>query len=348
MNTICRLCITKTPALTSVFSFKNDRLIADMIALICPVKIDPCDSYPKSVCLSCLRIVTEAYELREKSVQSDVKLKTGMVQNSNQLELPKTTRSSNIRKSTEAAKLPEVANIKVEKDPFNSAIEFVDESFPPDDEEYESNESGNDYDDDDDDYQEIIPIEPNVAKRLKYEKIKIGEVTRVKCHYCDKIFSNTQNVKRHMITDHENKKDNSISCHLCGAYISHKTNLKRHIKMHHPEYNQQASAKHKTEHLIEIVKNSSDLTKQVFATPKKQKYMEYITITSLENDNCFKYQCLICMKDTGKSKIWSQNISNGGTSNIRRHLSTSHPDDFQKLEASINGVGLLPTLDDLK
>jgi len=54
------------------------------------------------------------------------------------------------------------------------------------------------------------------------------------------------------------------------------------------------------------------------------------------------------MKETGKSKVWSQNISNGGTSNIRRHLSTSHPDDFQRLEASINGEGLLPTLADIK
>ena len=211
-----------------------------MIALICPIKIDPSDDYPKSVCLSCLRIVSEAYELREKSVQSDVKFKTGNIEilnkNSKHSELQKTNRCSKTRKFTEPAKLPEVANIKVEKDPFNSAIEFVDESYPPDDEEYESNESGNDYDDDDDDddYQEIIPVEPNVAKRLKYERIKMGEVTRVKCHYCDKIFSNTQNVKRHMMTEHESRKDSSTSCDLCGAFISHKTNLKRHIKKYHP------------------------------------------------------------------------------------------------------------------
>jgi len=214
-----------------------------MISLICPVKIDPSDNYPKSVCLSCLRIVTEAYELREKSVQSDFKFKTGKIQISRQsskiLEPTKSslpTRSTDTRKSTEPTRLPEVASIKVEKDPFNSAIEFVDESFPPDDEQYDTNESGNDYDDDDDDddYQEIIPIEPNITKKSKYERITVGEITRVKCPYCDKIFSNTQNVKRHMMADHETKKDSSTSCKLCGAFISHKTNLKRHIKMHHP------------------------------------------------------------------------------------------------------------------
>lgn len=233
MDTICRLCITKTPALTSVFSFKNDRLITDMISLICPVKIDPSDSYPKSICLSCLRIVTEAYGLREKSVQSDFKLKTGKISSN----ISEPARLSSKRKSTEPAKLPEVANIKVEKDPFNSAIEFVDESYPLEDEQFELAESGNDYEDDDDDddgdYQEIIPVEPQIAKKSKYQKVKVGEITRFKCNYCEKFFSNTQNVKRHMMSDHNSRQDHSTTCQICGIYISHKTNLNRHMKMHH-------------------------------------------------------------------------------------------------------------------
>ncbi|XP_070508860.1 zinc finger protein piragua-like [Chironomus tepperi] len=354
MSSICRLCITQTPALTSVFSFKNDHLISDLISLICPVNIDPSDNYPKSICLTCLRIVTEAYELREKSLQSDIKFKSGKIKmsskNSEPAKSSAPTRSSSTK---EPQKLPEVTTIKVEKDPFNSAIEFVDESYQPDDEQYESNESGNDYDDgddddDDDDYQEIIPIEPKIRKKSKYERVTVGEITRVKCRFCDKVFSNTQNVKRHMMMEHDSKKEVSTSCKLCGAFISHKTNLKRHIKMHHPEYNISPPSKLKTEHFQEIIKNSSELTRKIFATPKKQKYIEYITITSLENDNnCFKYQCLICMRENGTSKIWSQRINNGGTSNIRRHLSTMHPEDFQRLEDSLNGEGLLPTLDDI-
>lgn len=240
MDTLCRLCSIKTPALTSIFSFKNDRLISDMISIICPIKIDAADDFPKNICKACLRIISEAYELREKSVQSDVNFKTGKFEK--QESLPK---------------ISEVAHIKEEKDPFNSAILFLDENFAgQEDEKNESNGSENyedDYDEADDDedyYEQITPVEPNIGnKRIKYERTSINKGEKFKCPFCEKTFNHRSNVKRHILYDHENKKpkkdkkerkndigpkDNSVTCNICGTFISHKQNFKRHIKMHHP------------------------------------------------------------------------------------------------------------------
>ncbi|KAG5666561.1 hypothetical protein PVAND_014579 [Polypedilum vanderplanki] len=75
-STHCRLC-TKVATSSSfpIFSLKNGRLIADMVTIICPIKIDISDNFSKTICGRCLNIITQAIQLREKSVESDENFK---------------------------------------------------------------------------------------------------------------------------------------------------------------------------------------------------------------------------------------------------------------------------------
>lgn len=76
MDKICRLCSEAFSQLTSIFSFHRDRLLSDMITLICPIKIDPADELPKNICSDCLRLILDAVQLREKSVRCDLKFRS--------------------------------------------------------------------------------------------------------------------------------------------------------------------------------------------------------------------------------------------------------------------------------
>jgi hypothetical protein len=65
----------KSAQLKSIFTVINERLLLDMITILCPVKIDTDDGLPKGICSSCLRIILDANRLRTKSVESDLKLR---------------------------------------------------------------------------------------------------------------------------------------------------------------------------------------------------------------------------------------------------------------------------------
>lgn len=77
METVCRLCSRQSRSLESIFSFKNNRLISDLINNLIPIKLDINDSFPKKVCKVCLEIISKAIELREMSVKSDQSFRTG-------------------------------------------------------------------------------------------------------------------------------------------------------------------------------------------------------------------------------------------------------------------------------
>lgn len=76
MDEVCRLCAEKSLSLKSIFTIINNRLLLDMIALICPIKVEVNDNFSKQICALCLRIVIDANNLRIKSVQSEMKFKS--------------------------------------------------------------------------------------------------------------------------------------------------------------------------------------------------------------------------------------------------------------------------------
>lgn len=76
---LCRLCARKSLFMTSVFGFSHDRLVIDLIKIICPIKIDPDDDLPKNICDECLEIVMSAIGLREKSVKCERDFRLGTI-----------------------------------------------------------------------------------------------------------------------------------------------------------------------------------------------------------------------------------------------------------------------------
>jgi Zinc-finger associated domain (zf-AD) len=229
MENICRLCSCYSPVLLPVFSFaSNDRLIIDMIVLICPVRIDPCDKYPQSICKSCLKTIQSAIELRNKSVESDIKFKSEAAVG--QLELPTV----------------ETVRIKQEGDPFITLMDIEDESCSQvcesSDDASENSDNSN-----------VTPYEPRKSagpKKAKYKRTADGKF-RCPVSQCIKAFTLPTNVRRHLKMEHGAKKkkkdgddneveedkeeqDKSTTCHICGQYISHVQNLKRHVLKMHP------------------------------------------------------------------------------------------------------------------
>lgn len=77
METVCRLCSRQSRTLESIFSFKNGRLISDLINNLIPIKIDINDSYPKRICSDCFDVISKAVELRETSVKTDESFRNG-------------------------------------------------------------------------------------------------------------------------------------------------------------------------------------------------------------------------------------------------------------------------------
>lgn len=77
METVCRLCSRQSRYLESIFSFKNGRLVSDLINNIIPVKLEISDPFPKKVCKNCLDIIYKIHELREISLRTDESFRMG-------------------------------------------------------------------------------------------------------------------------------------------------------------------------------------------------------------------------------------------------------------------------------
>lgn len=75
MEDSCRLCLQASNLLVSVFQSKDDRKIADVIFIICSIRIELDEVYSKEICSDCLDIVYKAYDLRIQSIRNDQYLK---------------------------------------------------------------------------------------------------------------------------------------------------------------------------------------------------------------------------------------------------------------------------------
>lgn len=77
VNNLCRLCLRLSEDTVSLFDFKNDVLIADLIKIICPIEISKNESgnLPNSVCVDCLDLIVDAVHLRDLSLINDEELR---------------------------------------------------------------------------------------------------------------------------------------------------------------------------------------------------------------------------------------------------------------------------------
>lgn len=77
MESICRLCAQQSSLLVPVFSLVNEHLLADLITVICPIRIDVSDRLPKQICEGCREIIVSANRMRLMSVESDANFRDG-------------------------------------------------------------------------------------------------------------------------------------------------------------------------------------------------------------------------------------------------------------------------------
>ena len=231
MDKICRLCSQKSVHLTSIFSFQMDRLLSDMILIICPIKIDASDELPKSICKACLKLVLDAISLRERSVKSDLKFRM---------------------------ETPEMVRINQDIDPFYSTTFFESDSehekepnkkrlrkSAPEIKEVDNDHSNSDnFSESASEYKHMTPYEPPWKKSKKYETHGGG---RYKCPFCSATFTFPTNVRRHIKQVHDiddpipqpvrkpksSYTTDSLCCAVCGQSFTNSSNMRRHIRNIH-------------------------------------------------------------------------------------------------------------------
>lgn len=67
MLTACRLCLSQSDKLTELDEVRDGLPISVIAMIICPVKIEACDNFPKQICDECLNVLLNAYKLRDVS-----------------------------------------------------------------------------------------------------------------------------------------------------------------------------------------------------------------------------------------------------------------------------------------
>ena len=218
-----------------------DRLLSDMILIICPIKIDASDELPKSIFKACLKLVLDAISLRERSVKSDLKFRSNSL----------------------AMETPEMVRINQDLDPFYSTTFFESDSENEKEEErkeqikkrvrksapeikeidYENSNSDN-FSESTSEYKNMSAYEPPWKKSKKYEPHGKG---RYKCPKCTATFTFPTNVRRHIKQVHSDEDPKahqirkpkssytteSLCCAVCGLSFTNSSNMRRHIRNIH-------------------------------------------------------------------------------------------------------------------
>lgn len=221
MESTCRLCSCQTSPLTSAFSLKNGRIIADMVTIICPIRIDISDSLPQSVCTSCIKIVYDAVDLREKSLKSDENFRSGS----------------------------EITKVKSEVDPFNQEVWLEDVDNQAVTENSESDEEQNLL-------TELTETPKKGTKTCHLCGLQLAHASNVKrhiqryhdtsfpfeCSHCTYRFKTATRLESHTLQLHYSKakssaptilKHQSNLCDFCGQNFTNRTLLERHLTVSH-------------------------------------------------------------------------------------------------------------------
>lgn len=236
MDSLCRLCSSQSPTSTSVFSIKNGRLLLDMITIICPVKIEISDTLPKTICSLCLRIVLDAVDLRERSILSDLSLRTRglggkFVDVSKTIESYRNQDDGNAKRHLDDLRPPKIVQqiptdpIKIEEEA--NVINFVEESQT-------SHEDYQNYDNDQsyaDDQSEFTSYEP----ALKQQKTDDSRCENCNCHKAS-VINHELNDKIKQYFRKPLQKGGKWKCHICQKeYAGHLNNMKEHLSIIHKD-----------------------------------------------------------------------------------------------------------------
>ena len=79
---------------------------------------------------------------------------------------------------------------------------------------------------------EDLELPDNIDQLIDVKMLITLEDGSKKCHICNKVFSDTTRMKRHLLS-HSDKKP--FKCHLCGWGFHQKTNMERHLASHTKE-----------------------------------------------------------------------------------------------------------------
>lgn len=218
-----------------MFSFEQGRLLSDLISIICPIRIDPCDDgLPKSICGECKEIVMTAINLRETSVKNDIVFRSQAIAKNDR---DRDSGRMNIKNEFSAE------NFTIYTDPLSKVTDFDEESYPD--------------------------FEDNISFDLKLNQIKkkCGSTSkaehRYQCPYkCGQTFTRSANVDRHIQRRHigndscsyctfkfnslpklivhqksctgfvENRSKFKYLCDLCSRIFTTKAGMETHIKCH--------------------------------------------------------------------------------------------------------------------
>ncbi|KAL7015215.1 hypothetical protein ACKWTF_016345 [Chironomus riparius] len=350
MDKICRLCSQKSPLLTSIFSFQMDRLLSDMILIICPIKIDASDELPKSICKACLKLILDAISLRERSVKSDLKFRSNSL----------------------AMETPEMVRINQDLDPFYSTTFFESDSENENEEESKEqnkkkirksapeikdvdneNSNSDNYSESTSEYKNISAYEPPWKKSKKYQPHGKG---RYKCPKCTATFTFPTNVRRHIKQVHSDEDPkphqirkpkssyttDSLCCAVCGLSFTNSSNMRRHIRNIHsdPDPAQKhinLKSRRSSEEDQKEFDESGDLTKKYFWQQINKRFTKYVVVIGEDPNRTFTYRCLLCEKN-GKDKTFEQSVSNESMSNYKRHLRTIHKIQSEQFKKGKCGV----------
>ena len=211
MDKICRLCAKRSSSLTSLFSFKNQRLIIDLIITICPIRIDRNDEFPKKICDECLEIIVSANELRSTSVKSDNDFRLGSISLINNEDIEEISVTDLV--------YVDFVHVKIEKtdDWFACSLQVY--SADQSDDEYEHN-----FESKYSNYEMDVKKQETECRRTIFE--------------CDKCVKKCKFRKQFFILFKTHKsitKTNQFSvssCHIYGQPFKSLGNLKTHLRTH--------------------------------------------------------------------------------------------------------------------
>jgi Zinc-finger associated domain (zf-AD)/Zinc finger, C2H2 type len=326
---ICRLCSKTSSETTPIFSLHGNKLILDLIILICPISIEFLDKFPKQICKVCLNILKSAQSLRERSVVSDNNFRNGKV------------------KLIPSSRPNEVVTIKEEPNNQSSQAEQVEII----------NYINDDDDDDYNNYDDQMELFNNTGNNSD-EEFMMSPKREYSCPHCSQTFTHKSNLNIHIKQFHIHTKEKTqnpvvtVDCHICGAIIKHKTNLKRHIIQYHDpklkyscrmcsyrfkSVQQLATHGSKVHEIADMtplsperdtnkvedlevmscdICNKKYILKEDLAKHTKRHYAATNTDSSKAKNSIEEfYKCDFCKK------------SFGHRSNLYRHIDSAHPDE---------------------
>jgi Zinc-finger associated domain (zf-AD)/Zinc finger, C2H2 type len=276
MENVCRLCARQSQPLESVFSFQNGgRLLTDLIAVICPIRIDVNDNLPKQICEECLEIVVSASKLRETSVKSDINFRTGKFVISQ--EAPKLSTQIKQEKSVD----------EIIEDPLTSSY-------------FETHSDNNSEDDESRDTTKSLTAKEKPTKTRKPVRLSENQFRWPCPSECGKSFSHQTNVNRHIRRFHDPELL-PLPCLMCTFRFKSENKLKNHLIRAHEGAE---TLKKEEKQQQSCISESCDICGEKLESQAKAEVHRKRNHNEEQNTNSTFFECDIC----GRGYTQKENI----------------------------------------